>query len=215
MKDTTADYAFLRKNCWANGDIVWRETALGGLYFLAAGYGWRTAKNKISPMTTLQTKRAVRAMRRLCPAGWAVVVTPASQGAAASPAWKQGAEEYHITGANGRYDVRGTIRAASDAFFARAAQRDTAALTALLDSGAANGVFVCAADSQRAGNCVAGTQSFADRHALDISKHYRAAELMAVCNGDARYVRAAILAGLRREKIESKNGYALLSDHGK
>lgn len=215
MTATTADYADMRETAWRTGDIRWVETTLGGLYYLADGYGWRSARAKSAQITTLPTKRAVRAMQRLCPDGWTVVVTPASQGAAPSPAWRSGGEEYHITAADGRYDVRGTISAAAAAFEARAALRESAALTALIDSGAASDVYCCAADSYRAGNCVAGTQSFAARHALDVSRHYRAEELLAISNGDARFVRAAILAALRREQKEIRQGYALLSEHGK
>jgi hypothetical protein len=61
-----------------------------------------------------------------------VVLTPSSQRAAPSPAWRWGTEEYHITKTtDGRYDVRGTIRTAAVAFAARAQQRDDAELAAL------------------------------------------------------------------------------------
>lgn len=75
------------------------------------------------------------------------------------------------------------------------------------------GVFVCLADSLRAGNCKAGTLSFASRHNLDPAKHYEAPELLAQANGDEGRVRLAITAARLRHEREEKNGFCILDDH--
>lgn len=75
------------------------------------------------------------------------------------------------------------------------------------------GVFVCAADSVRAGNCLAGTRTFAERHHLDVRFHYRAPELLTIANGDAGRVRLAVKAAVARHREEMRRGYANLADH--
>jgi hypothetical protein len=153
-----------------------------------------------------------RILRRLCPAGWDVVVTPPSQGATPSPAFRERdtGEEYHFTRT---VTVRSLVREAQIAFERRAAQKDSAELAAIVDRGEAAGVFICAADSYRAGNCRMGTASYAQRHGLDLGRHYTAAELAAQANGDTRFVRAAVIAGLRRERREMAAGVCNLADH--
>lgn len=91
--------------------------------------------------------------------------------------------------------------------------REAAELSAIIDRGEAAGVLVCAADSYRAGNCRQGTAAFAGRHNLDMRRHYTAAELSAQANGDGRFVRAAIVSALRRERREEAAGVCLLADH--
>lgn len=86
-------------------------------------------------------------------------------------------------------------------------------LEALIEKGEANGVFVCARDSYRAGNCLPGTEAWASRHELDISKHYTIREIAALANGDARFVKAALIAGLRRHKSEMLRGFSVIADH--
>jgi hypothetical protein len=75
------------------------------------------------------------------------------------------------------------------------------------------GVFVCLADSIRAGNCKIGTLNFAERHRLDTSRHYTAIELLAQANGDAGRVRLAITAARFRHNQEMDRGYCDLSEH--
>ena len=99
------------------------------------------------------------------------------------------------------------------AFIDRAASRQEKALEALIDSGKADGVCVCFADSLRAHNCDQGTRSFASRHNLDTDRHYTAGELLQIANGDAQYVRAAILAAMRRERTEMSRGYSVVAEH--
>ena len=76
-----------------------------------------------------------------------------------------------------------------------------------------DGVFVCLADSLRAGNCRQGTLNFAERHGLDIRKHYAAPDLLAQANGDQGRVRLAITAARIRHNREEANGFCLLGDH--
>lgn len=153
-----------------------------------------------------------RLLRRLCPAGWSVVESPASAGEAPSPAFREvdTGEEYHFPA---RYSGRAPVREASVAFERRAQAREQTALMAVVERGDAAGVAVCLADSLRAGNCRAGSLSFAGRHGLDPSRHYSAGELLAQSNGDARFVRAAVLAALRRERREQAAGFCVLADH--
>lgn len=75
------------------------------------------------------------------------------------------------------------------------------------------GAMVCFADSIRAGNCVPGTERFAERHHLDRHQHYRPTELLRLANGDAARVALTITVALKRHKEEMARGYALLADH--
>jgi hypothetical protein len=109
--------------------------------------------------------------------------------------------------------VRNVVESVRSALARRIETRDQTELAAIIDRGEAAGVYVCAADSYRAGNCRAGTSAFASRHGLQLSRHYTAAELVAQANGDGRFVRAAIIAGLRRERREMARGFAVLADH--
>lgn len=75
------------------------------------------------------------------------------------------------------------------------------------------GVFVCLADSLKAGNCRAGSLEFARRHQLDPRRHYTAPELLAQANGDSGRVRLAVTAASLRHRREMERGYAVLEDH--
>ena len=80
------------------------------------------------------------------------------------------------------------------------------------------GVFVCLADSLRAGNCRQGTLSFSGRHGLDEKSHYSANYLLDVSKGDVSKgdvgrVRLAVMAATIRHKRELDNGVCLLKDH--
>lgn len=163
----------------------------------------------LSPVPVTVTERLLRG---ICPPEFTVVITSASEGAVPSPAFREIAtgEEYHFSAT---VKHRGLVREAREAFDRRAAQREQAEIAALVERGEADDIYVCAADSYRAGNCKAGTASFASRHNLDIHRHYRAAELAAQANGDGRFVKAAIIAGFRRHRREIERGYCLLSDH--
>jgi hypothetical protein len=178
------------------------KAARNNVAFLLRTY-FRPAKSAVSQAALM------RALYRLCPAGCTVVITPASQGAEPSPAYRETAtgEEYHV-GASRR-----PAQEALAAFAKRSVNREETALAVLVERGEADDVYICAADSIRAGNCKAGTESYASRHALDVHRHYRAGELRKQANGDARFVRAAILAGLRRTRRENQQGFALLEEH--
>ena len=77
----------------------------------------------------------------------------------------------------------------------------------------AEGCMVCVADSVRAGNCKAGTISWAKQHRLDPDRHYRPSELLAIMNGTAHKVRLVVTVALRRHRQEMSRGYALIADH--
>jgi len=81
------------------------------------------------------------------------------------------------------------------------------------DAAQAAGVWVCLADSVRAGNCRQGTIAFAAQHGLDIARHYSAPELLARANGDVGRVRLAITAARLRHDREAAQGFCTLADH--
>lgn len=84
---------------------------------------------------------------------------------------------------------------------------------AIAEKAAMEGVWVCLADSIRAGNCKSGTIAFCNRHALDPSRHYTAQEIFNIANGDASWARLAITAATLRHQREMRQGYSELSDH--
>lgn len=75
------------------------------------------------------------------------------------------------------------------------------------------GLAVCVADSRRAGNCGAGSASWATRHGLDPSRHYTPAQLLDVANGDTRRVTLVIHRAMQRHHAEQAAGVCLLADH--
>ena len=75
------------------------------------------------------------------------------------------------------------------------------------------GVFVCLADSLRAGNCRAGTLAFGARHNLDPARHYEAPELLTIANGEASRVRLAVTAARLRHVRELSAGVCVLAEH--
>jgi hypothetical protein len=122
--------------------------------------------------------------------------------------------DYHPTASELTGDVAELPRLAK----AGAAARKAANRAARADARAVKraeeiGVMVCLADSIRAGNCRAGSESFARNHGLDVAKHYTTAELLAVANGQTRLVALACTAALRRAIKELDRGYSELSEH--
>jgi hypothetical protein len=212
-----ADHSKMKEICWQHGDVQWRETALGGLYYRVPGSKWADASQQLKPDTSpsFPPIYAARVLRRMCPDGWVVVVTPASQGAKPSLAYRETAtgEEYHAPMSGKTYTIYGFVAAAREAFNARRNKKDELMLAELLESGRADTTLVCARDSVRAGNCRAGTESFAARHGLDLRRHYTAGELRLMANGDARFVRAAVIMAMRRERIEIQRGKCLITEH--
>jgi hypothetical protein len=82
---------------------------------------------------------------------------------------------------------------------------------ALADAADADGVYVCAADSLRAGNCKAGTQNWITQRHLSTTKHYKAAEILRLI--DSQRAALVIASAIRRHKTEMRQGYADLSKH--
>jgi len=76
---------------------------------------------------------------------------------------------------------------------------------ALLKKAAKDGVWVCFSDSILAGNCKTGTTAFAQRHGLDLTRHYKASFLIGT--DDTRRVSLAILAATRRQIKEQAAGF--------
>lgn len=84
---------------------------------------------------------------------------------------------------------------------------------AIAEKAEMDGVWVCLADSLRAGNCKSGTIAFCARHHLDPSRHYTALEIFEIANGDASRARLAITAATLRHQREMRQGFADLADH--
>jgi hypothetical protein len=75
------------------------------------------------------------------------------------------------------------------------------------------GATVCLADSLRAGNCWAGTVSWARRAGLWPGKHYAPSEIAKRAGNQLQRVTLVIRQALRRHYLEMDRGYANLSDH--
>ena len=106
----------------------------------------------------------------------------------------------------GRAAIIATLRERADTRkkAAAAAKRDAKIIAAACK----DGVWVCLSDAVAAGNCRAGTESFARRHNLDIRRHYRAEELPREQGDTSRRVALAILAAQRRQARDMERGYA-------
>jgi hypothetical protein len=76
------------------------------------------------------------------------------------------------------------------------------------------GLLVCLHDSIRAGNCRAGSESWARQHGIDPARHHGPSGLLAAANGDTHRVALVVQAAMRRYQHEMRQGYSLLSDHG-
>lgn len=76
------------------------------------------------------------------------------------------------------------------------------------------GVWVSLADSIKAGNCRAGTESWGRQNGLYAQAHYHATDLIPLAvNGYGQRVRIAISVAARRHRKEMEQGYCLLADH--
>lgn len=75
------------------------------------------------------------------------------------------------------------------------------------------GVYVCFNDSRRAGNCAAGTRSWAEAHGLDVTRHYPASRLIPLAVNGLAQVRIALHAAARRHRKEMEQGYCELHKH--
>ena len=73
-------------------------------------------------------------------------------------------------------------------------------------------VQVSIVDSIKAGNCLAGTESWMRRNHLE-KKHYPVFVISSRMNTDNERVKLAILRAIERTKKENKRGYSLLEDH--
>lgn len=195
----------------------WRYTRLWRGAFLFEGKRHKIA----APASTRPAPTLRDCCRALQRAGFAAYLTRQT---AAEIAAGAGTRHRHMGtlvlcvdfGRDGIYHVeaeRRCIRAVQLAAARRAEVREQAELAAIVDRGEAAGCFVCLADSVRAGNCRQGTMTWGTRHSLDPQRHYRAAELLPLANGNLRHVRAAVVVALRRERRELAAGVCELSDH--
>ena len=120
-------------------------------------------------------------------------------------------DDYHPTSANLRQK-----NAAANIITAIENNRETRlrlAAEQTAEAAAAQGVYVCAADSLRAGNCLEGTRRWAERHALDLKQHYAAPDLLKRTGDDYGRLRLAIAAAVIRDRQERERGYGNLDDH--
>lgn len=121
------------------------------------------------------------------------------------------ADDYHISAVDllGADPGAAIVQRLEDNRARRELMRAAEACKAASDAG----VFVCLADSLRAGNCREGTLAFSRRHGLDPARHYEAPELLAIANGEASRVRLAVTAARLRHVRELQAGVCRLSDH--
>lgn len=76
------------------------------------------------------------------------------------------------------------------------------------------GVFVCAKDSLRAGNCLQGTIQFANNNGINVRRHYSAVELLSLAiKSDFQRFKLVIKVACNRWKREMERGYSLVEDH--
>jgi len=83
----------------------------------------------------------------------------------------------------------------------------------VVEAARAQGVFVCAADSTRSGNCRIGTTSFAARHGLELARHYSAPDILSMADVQADRVRLVVTAAILRHEREMQAGVCLMSAH--
>ena len=76
------------------------------------------------------------------------------------------------------------------------------------------GMQVCFRDSVKAGNCAAGTSTFARISNLDVTKHYNPTYIYKIGMPiRPAQIPVVLLSALRRHKREMRDGFALLEDH--
>jgi hypothetical protein len=92
---------------------------------------------------------------------------------------------------------------------ARTQRRELARIQRAEQQGAA----VCLADSLRAGNCRAGTTTWAQRRGLDVSQHISPTKLLALANGDTARVQIVVAVALKRHREEMRRGFCDLAEH--
>ena len=78
----------------------------------------------------------------------------------------------------------------------------------------AEGVYICLADSLRAGNCQAASEAWMLRHGLEKNRHYPAVAILGIIGqDDPGRARLAISAAVHRHHREMERGYAELAEH--
>ena len=115
--------------------------------------------------------------------------------------------DYHVDAGDliGRNATRKIVQELEhNAAIRKAAETEIAAVS--------DDVYVCFADSLRAGNCRAGTRSFAEKFDLREDKHYPAKLLKALAPKEPR-LKITLLAAANRHAAEMARGYALLAEH--
>jgi len=75
------------------------------------------------------------------------------------------------------------------------------------------GARVCLRDSLCAGNCYAGSESWARQHKLDPHAHVKPSQLLAIANGDTARVAIVVAQSIRRHRTEMSQGYCEVARH--
>jgi hypothetical protein len=140
--------------------------------------------------------------------------------------WETDANGVKLVDSNGRRDYHPTaieLLACSMSQFAAKArenhalrvkqQRESKLELRLVRKAEREGCRVCVKDSLRAGNCYAGTASWAVRHGLDTQQHYKPTQVLALANGDTSRVNIVIGVALRRHRQELRQGFCNITDH--
>ncbi len=223
--------------------VGWRYTAGYGRYVLADEepyYVWRKGGGRVDSRylpAVARDGRAVycRADRQLEVPLYAVIESPAHLAAQIGPVrhdvvlpdgyyWDVDAQglrvccaasprdDYHITAA----DVEsGRPSHIIDQLLAGRATRLATAAREAASRAEAAGVYLCRADSIRAGNCPTGTDAWCAQHGLDLRRHYSALEVLdrVADTAQAGRVRLAVTAAVLRHRRESAAGVCVLRDH--
>ena len=122
--------------------------------------------------------------------------------------------DYHPTATELLGPVAAIVATLKENFATRkAARAKEAQRLAAIRRAETEGATVCLRDSVRAGNCLAGSLTWAQRHGLDPSRHYRPSEVLSLANGDAHRVALVVTLALKRHREEMERGFAVLADH--
>jgi hypothetical protein len=122
-----------------------------------------------------------------------------------------GADDFHVSAPD--LLAKNAVEKIVEFISKNAETRRRRAAELLAEKAEIEGIFCCVADSLRAGNCLAGTRGFAERHQLDIHRHYHAPELLQIANGDTSRVRIVIQAARNQARIDAERGFSVLAEH--
>lgn len=96
----------------------------------------------------------------------------------------------------------------------RAARDKLRQSLAMVRRAESEGARVCLQDSRRAGNCMAGSLTWAANHGIAPHQHVRPSALAEEAEKNTR-VAIVVAAAVRRHRLEMERGYSVLAEHGR